>query len=512
MQTPPLQLSPLVHRLLSLQTLFSYGAPLNTQLPVLASHESTVQALPSLQVFALPVAQTFPLHASPTVQALPSASQAAVLAVWTQPFWASQLSSVHGLLSAQPSLLPTVQTPAWQLSLTVQMLPSASQDLPSLNGLVLHWPVVGAQLVTLHWPSADLSHRTMVFGSTLQLYGTAEVSQNSVPLQRSPSSLTAQSLVWLHAQTLLPDTQVPAAQVSFGVHGLPSSQAPVTSLQLAVALFGRQIWQPPAWVTPVATQLPSMKQEPPPTDQLSALWLGRHARHGVAASTAPSLQQTLPMKHVPGTTVCAQVPPEQVSLVQVTPSSGQGTAFAVCRQALLASQESVVQMLPSSQAATVQATAVTSPAVSSTSAAASAVSDDASPASPSLVATSVPATTSTSATAASWTSTASITATSASATASTSATATSASIESGSASAASTVSAASVPESLPASWESASASSPPASVTSAAASTLSCASATSASGASGASSAASVPASASPIVASASSVACSDAN
>ncbi len=67
----------------------------NLQAPVLVSQASVVHLLPSLQILAPPATQTLPEQVSLTVQALPSASQGATLAVLAQPFFATHASVVH---------------------------------------------------------------------------------------------------------------------------------------------------------------------------------------------------------------------------------------------------------------------------------------------------------------------------------------------------------------------------------------------------------------------------------
>jgi hypothetical protein len=90
--------------------------------PVAATQLSSVHGLPSLQFGAAPPTQTLAAHLSLVVHALPS-SQLAVLAVLTQPVAATQLSSVHGLLSLQFGAGPPTQAPApLHLSLVVQAL------------------------------------------------------------------------------------------------------------------------------------------------------------------------------------------------------------------------------------------------------------------------------------------------------------------------------------------------------------------------------------------------------
>ena len=67
---PAEQWSPVVQAFPSLHVLASLGV--NTQFPLVASHESSVQDLLSLQVFAVPGTQEPAEQWSPVVQAFPS--------------------------------------------------------------------------------------------------------------------------------------------------------------------------------------------------------------------------------------------------------------------------------------------------------------------------------------------------------------------------------------------------------------------------------------------------------
>ena len=63
------------------------------------------------------------------------------ICVWTHwPVVGSQLSVVHALLSLQSFGGPGVQTPAWQVSFTVQGLPS-SHPVPFFAGSAKQVPV-----------------------------------------------------------------------------------------------------------------------------------------------------------------------------------------------------------------------------------------------------------------------------------------------------------------------------------------------------------------------------------
>ena len=146
MQIPPLQASFVVQTSPSLQglVLFTWTQPLDglqesvvQGLPSSQSadvsvcwqpepgrHESAVHASPSSQFVGPPDVQPPPLQASPVVQALPS-SQGLVLFVCTQPVPESHESSVHALVSSQPSAGPPWHEPPLQASFVVQASPSS---------------------------------------------------------------------------------------------------------------------------------------------------------------------------------------------------------------------------------------------------------------------------------------------------------------------------------------------------------------------------------------------------
>ncbi len=109
LQVPPLHTSPILHGLWS-----SHAAALGAalQLPLCGSQASVVHKLPSSQTLALPALHAPLLHVSPTVHESPSLQLAALL-LWLQvpPL---QLSSVHGLPSSQFTLAPCLQAPNWQ--------------------------------------------------------------------------------------------------------------------------------------------------------------------------------------------------------------------------------------------------------------------------------------------------------------------------------------------------------------------------------------------------------------
>jgi hypothetical protein len=88
--------------------------------PVDGSQLSVVHTLLSLQSRPPLPTQTPPAHALVGVQASPS-SHGAVLFMWTQPVAGSQVSSVHGFVSAQLMNAPR-QLPWEHVSFVVQAL------------------------------------------------------------------------------------------------------------------------------------------------------------------------------------------------------------------------------------------------------------------------------------------------------------------------------------------------------------------------------------------------------
>jgi hypothetical protein len=147
-QEPPPHTSPSLHALPSL-----HGALLLLWLhpPVLGSHASLVQALPSSHATALPPTQLPPWQASPLVQGLPSL-HAALLGVAEQlPLAVSQPSWVQGFASLQTLAAPGLHTPPPHKSPWVQALLSehASVELAC-------WQAPALQLSAVQgWPSSQ---------------------------------------------------------------------------------------------------------------------------------------------------------------------------------------------------------------------------------------------------------------------------------------------------------------------------------------------------------------------
>src|SRR5689334_25445464 len=96
--------------------------------PVRALQESIVQALPSLQLGAVPGVHvpdwqvSEPLHWSPSLHDVPFAR----FALW-QPLTGSHVSPVQGLPSLQLSGVPATQAPFWHTSAPLQTVLSAQE-------------------------------------------------------------------------------------------------------------------------------------------------------------------------------------------------------------------------------------------------------------------------------------------------------------------------------------------------------------------------------------------------
>ena len=323
--------------------------------PVAGSHESSVQTLPSSQSGGGPPMHTPAEQVSAVVQALPS-SHDAVLFVWTHPVAGSHESSVQALPSVQSGGGPPTQVPPAQASGVVHGFPS-SQD--AVLFMCTH-PVA-----ELHESFVQTSPSSQSGGAP-PTHAPAE--QVSPVVQASPSSQDAVLSTCMQpvagsqessVQTFPslqfgggPPTHAPAAQVSAVVQASPSSQA--------AALF--------ACTQPVAGSHESLVQTSPslqsggapprhaPAEQVSLVVQALSSSQGAVllACTHPatglqeSSVQTSPSSQSGGAPP-RHAPPEQVSpVVQASPSS-QDAALSACTQPVAGSQESSVQTLPSSQ-------------------------------------------------------------------------------------------------------------------------------------------------------------------
>jgi hypothetical protein len=187
--------------------------------PVTASHESVVQTLLSSQSGAVPALQKMPLaptsHLETPLHTLASSQLTpASLGVFTQPFRASQLSTVHGLLSLQFRSGGFWHCPLPHISAPLQALPS-EQD-PALGVGAAHTPFWHESLLqTL--PSSQLAHLTNMSGTLLRPQFATVVPGWQTPL---PSTQPAQQL---------PFKQAPLPSV----HGLSSAMGVTIHSRLA---------------------------------------------------------------------------------------------------------------------------------------------------------------------------------------------------------------------------------------------------------------------------------------
>lgn len=216
-------------------------------------------------------------------------------------------------------------------------------------------PVPVAHVFLVQTVSALASHVTIVAGLTLQLYGNAALSQNRVPSQKLPFSWPAQSALVAQPHVLVPLLQVPVAQTSPLVQGLPSSQLtallacahPVAGTQLSV-VHGLPSSHRIATLTAVPAHEPlehrSFCVHALLSLQLSVLTALTQPFFGSQLSvvhTLLSLQLSAAPPHTP---------PAHTSLaLHALPSSQLRVLLAKRQLPLALSQESLVQALPSAQ-------------------------------------------------------------------------------------------------------------------------------------------------------------------
>ena len=262
-----------------------------------------MHGLPSSHLLAAPAVQVLLLQASPTVHALLS-SHVTSLARYTQPVASLQVSSVHGLLSAQLVVVP-MQLPFRQASLLLQLWPS-SHALPSKCRT--KQPVAGSQ------PSAV--HGLVSLQSVAVLGAQRPATQVSPEVQALPSLQSPSCAVWVQPDAMLQESAVQL---------LPSSHP---------------------WATP-AVHVPFAHRSPPeqtlPSSHVAVFGRLRQPELGSQESsvhTLPSEQSTVPCT--------AQAPAAHLVAVHALPSSQVSPLF-VCTQPVAGSHLSSVQTLLSSQ-------------------------------------------------------------------------------------------------------------------------------------------------------------------
>ena len=186
-----------------------------------------MQGLLSSQLRGSPPTQAPPKHVSCVVQGLPS-SHSSVLLVLTHPEAESQASVVQGFESSQSGAGPPTQVPPAQVSLVVQALASSHSSVL----LALTHPEVGAQLSVvqgfessqsgagppIHSPAAQVSFVVQALASSqsrvLLALTHPEVGSQLSVVQGFASSQSGAG----------PPAQAPATQVSLVVQALASSQ------------------------------------------------------------------------------------------------------------------------------------------------------------------------------------------------------------------------------------------------------------------------------------------------
>jgi len=269
------------------------------------SQLSVVQTLPSSQLGAGPPTHKPALQVSLVVQAFPS-SHAAMLSTYTHPDRASQLSSVHMFPSEQFSGTEPKQAPALQVSTVVQLSPSSQ-----LTALLL-WlhPEADRHTSSVHrLPSSQFGGGPPTHTPALQL---------SLIVQRSPSAHSTLLFECMHPEDGL--------QVSV-VQTFPSSQ-----------LKGAPPMQAPAVQTSLVVQIS-------PSSQVATLLTCTHAP--VAPSQISSVHGLASLQSGAGPPT--QLPRLHVSVVVQGLPSSQDVMLSVWAHPKAGSQESVVQMFPSSQ-------------------------------------------------------------------------------------------------------------------------------------------------------------------
>jgi hypothetical protein len=151
------------------------------QLPLVESQESTVQESPSSQFIGVPAIHVPFMHISLPLQASPS-GQGAVLSAFTHPVVGSHESSVQTLPSSQSNGGPTVtQFPAPSHSSAPSQAFRLSQPPPAASNM---------QLAEQQSPSAVLPSSQSSPVSTMPLPQTAAAQSGSEPSSRPSPSLS----------------------------------------------------------------------------------------------------------------------------------------------------------------------------------------------------------------------------------------------------------------------------------------------------------------------------------
>jgi hypothetical protein len=330
----------IVHGLASLQSAFTTQAA-HPEMgvcwqPLVELQLSTVQAFESLQLSAVPAAQTPAWQTSVPLQTVPSAHDVPfATAVCRQPKVASQVSIVQALPSSQLGGVPGVQFPSRQTSRPLHALASA-HEVPLLRG-TFRQPVTGSQLSAVQpLPSLQLGAAPGVqipdwqVSAPLQTVASAQV----VPFARltcwqpvTGSQLSVvQTLPSLQLRAV-PAVHTPPWQVSAPLQTLASAQEvpfsrggfaqPDTGSQLSfvqgfesLQLMGGPAIQTLLWQVSAPLQtLPSLQAVPFGTPVYAHPVVGLQASlvhgllslqtSGVPAVQTPDWHVSLPLQRLP---------------------------------------------------------------------------------------------------------------------------------------------------------------------------------------------------------------------
>ncbi len=161
LQVPPAQVSLVLHELPSSQAMVL----LTLLQPLAGKHESVVQTLPSSQFALMAPTHAPPLQVSPVVHKLPS-SQLAAMLTCLQPTSEAQLSVVQEFLSSQSACWPPAQVPDWQVAPVTHRPPvehapvvgvNTQPPLPSQESMVQASPSLQLSVVPRQLPPVHLS-------------------------------------------------------------------------------------------------------------------------------------------------------------------------------------------------------------------------------------------------------------------------------------------------------------------------------------------------------------------
>ena len=307
------------------------------------------------QVFA-PALHEPPAHASLSVQASPSV-QVAVLFFFWQPSFASQLSSVQGLLSSQTTAAPTHAPLPSQVSDEVHTEPSshgffvrifAPQPVATSHGSsVQGLPSSQFSLLPAHLPSlSQLSFSVQALPSVQVLPTSGLNAQSPVDLSQVSA---VQALLSSHSFGV--PTHLPAAQRSLIEQGTPSSQGDVFWVNTQPVFVSQlsSVHALPSWhdffsPTHFPPRHASFSLHASPSSQAFVKLVLVQPEVGSQASAVQALVSSQ-SSFLPLHTPASHVSP----VVQAVPSSQEPVFSFLLSQPALGSHESTVHGLASSQ-------------------------------------------------------------------------------------------------------------------------------------------------------------------